>query len=199
MERRKFVLGLGSLAAGGAAAMGTGAFTRSEVDRDMTGRVKADNGDAYVGIQASGGPNDFIVAETNSVSDGTSNDGVVGLDFNGNGAGKGLNYDSVNWFDNVFELVNRGTQPVKFYIRDNTDAQLSPNVFQFYRHSDPSVSVEGSNNAVSKNVGSALNVGIKVDLRNWDIDTEKGGGANLASQLGYDKDGAFTVIADAEL
>jgi len=196
MKRRKFVVGLGSLAAGGAAAMGTGAFTRSEVDRDMTGRVRADNGDAYVGIQASGGPNDFIVAESASVSDGSANDGVVGLDFNGNGTGGGLNYDSVNWFDNVFHLVNRGTQPVKFYIEDNTDSELSPPAFQFYRYDDPSVSLEGSGNAVSKGVGDALSVGIKVDLRDRNLTPN---GPNLASQLGYTKDGAFTAVADAEL
>ncbi|MDB2244986.1 hypothetical protein PM076_01040 [Halorubrum ezzemoulense] len=36
MERRKFVIGLGSLAAGGAAATGTGAFTTAEASRTVT-------------------------------------------------------------------------------------------------------------------------------------------------------------------
>jgi hypothetical protein len=41
MKRRKFVVGLGSLAAGGAAAMGTGAFESQEAVRQ--GRVKVKN------------------------------------------------------------------------------------------------------------------------------------------------------------
>ena len=33
MDRRKFVIGVGSLAAGGAAAMGTGAFSAASMNR----------------------------------------------------------------------------------------------------------------------------------------------------------------------
>jgi hypothetical protein len=44
MQRRKFVVGLGSLAAGGAAAMGTGAFTSATTpDRDLSVSVDADD------------------------------------------------------------------------------------------------------------------------------------------------------------
>lgn len=43
MDRRKFMLGLGSLAAGGAAAMGTGAFTSTQADRGLTITTAADN------------------------------------------------------------------------------------------------------------------------------------------------------------
>jgi hypothetical protein len=39
MQRRKFVVGLGSLAAGGAATVGTGAFSKSSSERDATIQV----------------------------------------------------------------------------------------------------------------------------------------------------------------
>ncbi|NHN40581.1 hypothetical protein G9C85_02875 [Halorubellus sp. JP-L1] len=44
MDRRKFVLGIGSLAAGGAAAMGTGAFSSAQInDRAVEASVVNDN------------------------------------------------------------------------------------------------------------------------------------------------------------
>jgi hypothetical protein len=44
MQRRKFLIGAGSLAAGGAAVMGTGAFSQASVnERDFEGTVTNDN------------------------------------------------------------------------------------------------------------------------------------------------------------
>lgn len=44
MDRRKFVLGLGSIAAGGAAAMGTGAFSSATInDRSVEANVVTDD------------------------------------------------------------------------------------------------------------------------------------------------------------
>ena len=46
MERRKFMIGIGSLAAGGAAAMGTGAFETQEANRQLRVKVKRDQNGA---------------------------------------------------------------------------------------------------------------------------------------------------------
>jgi hypothetical protein len=53
MERRKFVIGLGSLAAGGAAAMGTGAFTSAVVPREGDINV-ANDSNAFLQLEAGG-------------------------------------------------------------------------------------------------------------------------------------------------
>ena len=45
MKRRKFLIGAGSLAAGSAAAMGTGAYSYAEADRTVTVDT---TGDGYV-------------------------------------------------------------------------------------------------------------------------------------------------------
>jgi hypothetical protein len=104
MERRKFVVGLGSLAAGGAAAMGTGAFTTSEVnDREVAVDIAADS-QAFVELNAL---NDQYAEETN--------DGQLRLLFNSesnvgifDGDTIGLNSDSTFNFGEVFQVVNTG-------------------------------------------------------------------------------------------
>lgn len=51
MQRRKFIAGLGSLAAAGAAGIGTGAFEQSKMDRSMTMKVK-DDSKAFTQLQS---------------------------------------------------------------------------------------------------------------------------------------------------
>ena len=62
MERRKFVIGLGALATGSAAAMGTGAFTAAEADRAVDVAVVNDAA-GLLGIEA--GLESDIVSGTN--------------------------------------------------------------------------------------------------------------------------------------
>jgi hypothetical protein len=49
MDRRKFLLGMGSLAAGSAATIGSGAWGVEAVDRDAEGEIAADN-NAYLSL-----------------------------------------------------------------------------------------------------------------------------------------------------
>ena len=95
MDRRKFVIGMGSLAAGGAAAMGTGAFASVEATRSVNVNVAGD-GSAYLGLIDTS-----PYAETNGKQ--------MQLNFAGNGdGGSGINADSVSTFDGVFKMVNNG-------------------------------------------------------------------------------------------
>lgn len=50
MQRRKFVIGAGALATGSAAAIGTGAFTQTNADREISVTVSGD-ASAYVGLE----------------------------------------------------------------------------------------------------------------------------------------------------
>jgi hypothetical protein len=103
MDRRKFVIGVGSLAAGGAAAMGTGAFASVEATRSVSVNVAGD-GSAYLGLEDTS-----PYAETNGKQ--------MELNFanNGNG-GSGINADSVSTFDGVFRMVNNGPEDLDITI-----------------------------------------------------------------------------------
>ncbi|WP_281194875.1 hypothetical protein [Halorubrum sp. F4] len=103
MQRRKFVIGLGALSTGSAAAMGTGAFTTATLeDRSVTVDV---SGDADAQIALMGG-NDPDISANES--------GALELDLSGD-EGEGVNIDSVyTWGDSespesnyAFKIVNQ--------------------------------------------------------------------------------------------
>ncbi len=96
MNRRNVLLGLGTIVAGGGAALGTGAFSSVEADRSATIEV-ADDSDAYLSLSG----ND------NYISDG---DGIVEFTFDD------LNKDAVTNFDNVFNIENNGSNKVTISI-----------------------------------------------------------------------------------
>ena len=94
---------MGSLAAGGAAATGTGAFTTSSSTRTMDVNVAADSSGLVE-----------IKAENSTYASGTD-DGQLELDFNGDsgvtafdGDGQGLNAESTFNFSEVFSVRNIG-------------------------------------------------------------------------------------------
>lgn len=101
MERRKFVIGLGALAAGSSAAVGTGAFTTATAERTVDVNVAADSS-GFVEISA----------QNETYASGTD-DGQLELDFNSDselgifgGDAQGLNADSTFNFSEVFRIAN---------------------------------------------------------------------------------------------
>jgi hypothetical protein len=86
MERRKFVIGMGSLAAGGAAATGTGAFTAATVSRDAEISV-ANDANGYLQLTAGGarGVGDKVADDGN---------GELRIDLGANASGSGINDQS---------------------------------------------------------------------------------------------------------
>ena len=110
MERRKFVIGAGALATGSAAAMGTGAFSSVEADRNLEAEVVSDDG-AYLGV--------------NATSDYAENTGD-GIEFTFDQ----LNPDSLTEFVDVFEFENSGSQDIRVFV-DNTDIPSELNFRMF--------------------------------------------------------------------
>jgi hypothetical protein len=111
MERRKFVVGLGALASGSAAAVGTGAFETASAERTARVEISADS-ESFIEI-----------TEGNSVSGGSSryaeeSDGQLELFFNdealdgskiiGSVDGIGLNPNTEYNFSEVFSVSNIG-------------------------------------------------------------------------------------------
>jgi len=117
-NRRKFIAGLGALATGSAAAVGTGAFTSVQAERDITIQAVGD-ASAYLGIEpfpTSGvpaGDGKYGGTEGNGEYASETN-GVVSLDFTSNdeASGTGLNDKAMVNIEDVLLIKNNGTQPV---------------------------------------------------------------------------------------
>ena len=117
MQRRKFVIGMGALASGGAAAIGTGAFTSVSANRDIAVEV-ADDSSAYLRLEGTGGANSEYVTD-----DG--NGGTLSIDLSPSNAtsagGEGVNPNAVTEIDNLFDVENQGTQDVTVSIDKSGD------------------------------------------------------------------------------
>jgi hypothetical protein len=106
MQRRTFIAGFGSLAAAGAAAVGTGAFTSVEADRSVSVEV-ADDSDALLALEPADGPNGEYA---------TTDGGTLAVDLSASNptsvGGQGVNQNAVTRIERVFAIENQGTQPV---------------------------------------------------------------------------------------
>lgn len=87
--------GLGSIAAGGAAVVGSGAFASVEATRSVGVNVAGDKS-AYLGLEATS-PYAEVQGKQLKLDFRSNNDG-----------GDGVNADAVSTFDGVFRMVNNG-------------------------------------------------------------------------------------------
>ena len=111
MKRRKFLIGAGSLAAGSAAAMGTGAFTSVNADRTAKVNVSGDSA-ALLSLDASSGTNSDYATQTGT--------GEVRVELDGSddvyADADGVNPDAVTKILETFAVQNNGTQPVAVHV-----------------------------------------------------------------------------------
>ncbi|WP_299331691.1 hypothetical protein [Haloplanus sp.] len=112
MQRRKFIAGVGSLAAGAAAVTGTGAFTSVSANRSIAVEV-ADDANAFLGLEAADSANaDAFVTNTG---------GTIAVDVsNTDAGGQGINRNAATAIDDLFVVTNQGTSDVFTIIRDDT-------------------------------------------------------------------------------
>jgi len=120
-NRRKFIAGLGALATGSAAAVGTGAFTSVSADRTLSIDTAGD-ADAFLSITKAEDDNDDVYA--NAAEYVEINNGQVSLDFTqaddttGSSA-SGINENAKTIFDRLLDVTNNGTQDVEFWIESD--------------------------------------------------------------------------------
>ena len=118
-NRRKFLAGLGALASGSAAAMGTGAFTSVSADRSLSIQTSGDAG-AFLSItRATSGGSTTPNAE--EYVEGDQDTGTLSLDFTNaddtpNSNASGINKNATTVFDNLLDVTNNGSQEVNFWI-----------------------------------------------------------------------------------
>jgi hypothetical protein len=110
MERRNFVLGLGALAAGSGAAVGTGAFSSVQAERDI-GISVAGDADSYLAIEPGDENGGYLTGADTS---------AAALDFTSSNSqlagGEGLNANALSTFADVFSVHNQGTQEVELNV-----------------------------------------------------------------------------------
>ena len=108
-NRRKFIAGLGALATGSAAAMGTGAFNSVSANRGVSVEV-ADDANAFLGLNA-----------TSEYASGSGSGQLnINLDSAATTNGTGINADATTNILNVFEVVNNGNQDVGISIDEES-------------------------------------------------------------------------------
>ena len=118
VKRRKVLIGLGSLAAGSAATVGTGAFTSVSANRDISVEVAGDQS-ALLAFEKATTDEDGGGRVTPNADDYVTlpSDGQLALDFTGSDEGaSGLNDDASTKFSNLFDIVNQGTQEVEVFV-----------------------------------------------------------------------------------
>jgi hypothetical protein len=121
MQRRKYLAAIGSLAAGGAAVMGTGAFTSVSADRSVSVAV-ADDADALLAIEPTDGPNAAYANGSGDALEINIDDATSGVN------GEGLNDDSRTIIRDIFKIRNQGTQDVYVFI-ENEDIPDGMGIF----------------------------------------------------------------------
>ena len=103
-NRRKFIAGLGALATGSAAAMGTGAFTSVQAERTVSVNLVGD-ADAYLKLIG----NTDYVSNDNKYGQLTID---LGAQSNSQGA-QGFNKNAATVLEGVFTIANQGEDAVK--------------------------------------------------------------------------------------
>ncbi|MCU4719003.1 hypothetical protein [Halapricum hydrolyticum] len=113
-KRRKFLLGMGSLAAGGAAAIGSGAFSSVRAERSVSVSTATD-ADAMLAFDTADAENaDYV-----QIDDGVVN--IALTDSNGyEEDATGVNPDAITRIFDLFEIRNQGTQAVKVYVEPSS-------------------------------------------------------------------------------
>lgn len=199
MERRKFLIGAGSTAIGASALVGSGAVSQmSSGPRDVAVEV-VDDDEAYIALQTRS-DNPYEGQRNGNFAD-IGDDGKLYLDFTsanptsarsgdpeeGNPlGGKGVNPQSVYYFDGVFDIMNlandreSGVGEQDVWIENPDLDELT-----FYHlKSGSRQNVEGMDNSVSLSPGQPVPIGVKIDASDLESGDELSGDIEVHSKGG---------------
>lgn len=157
MERRNFLIGMGSAAAGSAAMVGSGAFNFANVERDVSVDV-VDDSRAFLALE-----------DTSAYADGSDDKLELTFDDAAGVGGDGINKDADYSFTGVFSIRNQGSQPVGVWINDD-DENDAANWYgtDTEGNDDFTTSIEGPSNAYSLDVGERVYVNVVLLTREND-------------------------------
>ncbi|PSQ29650.1 hypothetical protein BRD16_09685 [Halobacteriales archaeon SW_6_65_46] len=170
MERRKFIIGAGSLAASVAAVTGSGAFTDVSAQRSATVAV-ADDNTAFLALSQQG-------SGRRSYEDGSPEAIAFDIpspdedDYGGTDP-EGLGTDSVYRFSGdaahdapgLFNVENRGTQPVQLFGSQAGGAD-APQMSIYNVESEELLTDSSPSDPIE--VGDSINCGLEIDTHEVD-------------------------------
>lgn len=167
VKRRKFVIGMGSLAAGSAVAIGSGAVSSQDSPRSVDADVVNDTNGTLQFILDHGSLENTEYAEIDGY-------GQLSLHFDGTAnEGDGLNPDSTYLFDNLFQLQN-ATQD-HLHVEIDKSGLDNPDAFTFYAHQTNGNLIGSRDNDWNGQVNSGfgVNIGVKIETpdmvpENWE-------------------------------
>lgn len=183
MKRRQFVLGFGTVAASGAATVGSGAFTSVEADRTVSVETAQDS-DAFLKLDALGeaersSAGDLVEFEFPSLGEQADND-VNPQNPQGLGSDSVYRFASdVEGSNGLLRITNSGTQPVDVFAEQETTGNV-PEVRIFDVKTGDLLTSE---NPEEIGIGEQLHVGFRIDTMG--VETSE-----------YDI--VLTIVADAE-
>ena len=198
MQRRNFIVGVGSASIGGSALLGSGAFSRIESQRAVTIQV-AEDPDAYLGLDAC----HIEDAPTpNSSYTEIDDKGHLGIQMNPSNPttindeelGQGINSDSRMWVDNVFQICNQGKEDICIWIEDDDQWPRAPEAYDeerrvdFYLGANRNRSIIGEDNAIGIGLGECICVGLKTNSKSLSE------GDKLLEEL----DNEIRIVADVD-
>ena len=171
MKRRQLLAGVGVLAAGGASALGTGAFTPAQANRSV-GVSVANEDQGYLALTPTTEENATFVNQDSSANNELSvdiNDATGTVD-----DGDGVGLDSTYEFDSVFQIENQGTQEVEVSITTLSDGDFDPSAsgltVEFYDGTDSNSSLDPSDSPVTLGTGNSTDIGMKIETEDPDIE-----------------------------
>ena len=194
MQRRNFLVGIGSASVGGSALLGSGAFSRVESHRNVTVEV-AEDPDAYLGLDKCDTPNGSYV----DIDDNGHLEILMNPDnptIGESPLGSGVNSNSISNFDNVFQICNQGKEEACVWIADDDAWPTVPEEetmggerrVEFYLNGFREESVIGEGNGISLEVGECVCIGL--ETRTFDLAE----GDELLGEL----DNQVQIVADVD-
>lgn len=166
MDRRKFLVGTGSLVAGAGALVGSGAFSTVEADRAASVETTADS-EAYLRLEPADGPNGTYAKKDRQ--------GRLEININGNQdvEGHGVNPKATTTMDDVFVVENQGTQPVDFWLKGHST-----------HHKEVDFTVDGHGSVVPEIGGEPIEIPVGEEISiDIEIDTDQGKATALMNEL----------------
>jgi TFIIF-interacting CTD phosphatase-like protein len=207
-NRRKFIAGLGALATGSAAAMGTGAFTSVEASRTLSIDTAGD-ANAFLSISKATDSSGNVYPNAKEYVHGNPRSGQVSLDFSqaddtSESSASGINKNAKTVFDNLLDITNNGTQEVNLSIESSLiasndgvlgiyaenklgDGGADNNSFQ-YNDTDGDDDPDTPNKVTLSPGKSVTNIGVYIPKGNSTGDLSGGTLTFVAEKTGGNKD-----------
>ena len=169
MNRRNVLIGLGAVAAGGGAALGTGAFSQVQADRTVNVGVSNDAG-ALLQISEGAGASGVVGLESDS---GDGNASIITFDE------QNLNADAITTYENALEVANDGEETGATLKVSSSESTIDTSVMTF---EIGGTDITDNAKTISDDPSSPTSVDISIDLT----------GTNSTSDI----DGDVQFVAD---